>query len=122
MNYTGRTIITINGSTYPIKFGMGALIHFSETQGYDVQATIEELTKPGVNQIKAISKFIYSALYVESIFKDKELNLTFDDVIDWVDATHPNVLSDVMKSIITGLSNITQIDYPDSAKEDSKKK
>ena len=71
MNYTGRTTIQINGGTYPLKFGMGALIHFSEKLGYDVQATIEELTTPGVGQIKSIAKFIYCALYVEAIYKDK---------------------------------------------------
>jgi len=55
MNYTGRTLVQINGRAYPLKFGMGALIHFSETQGYDVQLTIEQLTTTGVNQIKSIA-------------------------------------------------------------------
>jgi hypothetical protein len=120
MNYTGRTTVEINGSTYPLKFGMGALIHFSETLGYDVQATIEQLTTPGVGQIKSIAKFIYSALYVEAIFKDKEFSLTYDDIVDWVDSSHPNELGKVMQTIMYGLSVITQVEYP--AGEESKKK
>jgi hypothetical protein len=120
MNYTGRTTVEINGSTYPLKFGMGALIHFSETLGYDVQQTIEQLTTPGVGQIKSIAKFIYCALYVEAIYKDKEFALTYDDIVDWVDLTSPNELSKVMQSIMYGLSVITQVEYP--AQEESKKK
>ena len=120
MNYTGRTTVEINGRAYPLKFGMGALIHFSETQGYDVQLTIEQLTNTGVNQIKSIAKFVYSALYVEAIFKDKELDLTFEDILDWVDMTHPEELGKVMQTIIFGLSAITQVELP--AQEGAKKK
>lgn len=120
MNYTGRTTVKINGSAYPLKFGMGALIHFSETQGYDVQLTIEQLTTTGVGQIKSIAKFIYSALYVEAIFKDKELDLTFEDILDWVDLTNPEELGKVMQTIVFGLSAITQVEMP--AQEVSKKK
>lgn len=120
MNYTGRTTVEINGRVYPLKFGMGALIHFSETQGYDVQLTIEQLTTTGVNQIKSIAKFVYSALYVEAIFKDKELDLNFDDILDWVDMTHPEELGKVMQTIIFGLSAITQVELP--AQESAKKK
>lgn len=120
MNYTGRTTVNINGSAYPLKFGMGALIHFSENQGYDVQLTIEHLTTTGANQIKSIAKFVYSALYVEAIFKDKELDLTFDDILDWVDMTHPEELGKVMQTIIFGLSAITQVELP--AQEGAKKK
>lgn len=120
MNYTGRTTVEINGRTYPIKFGMGALIHFSETQGYDVQLTIEQLTTAGVGQIKSIAKFVYSALYVEAIFKDKELDLTYDEILDWVDMTSPTELSKVMQTIMFGLSAITQVELP--AQEVAKKK
>lgn len=120
MNYTGRTTVEINGRAYPLKFGMGALIHFSETQGYDVQLTIEQLTTTGVNQIKSIAKFVYSALYVEAIFKDKEFDLTFEDILDWVDMTHPEELGKVMQTIIFGLSAITQVELP--AQEGAKKK
>ena len=120
MNYTGRTTVKINGCAYPLKFGMGALIHFSETQGYDVQLTIEQLTTAGVGQIKSISKFIYSALYVEAIFKDKEFDLTFDDILDWVDMTNPEELRKIMQTIMFGLSAITQVEMP--AQEVSKKK
>lgn len=120
MNYTGRTTVNINGRAYPLKFGMGALIHFSETLGYDVQATIEQLTTPGVGQIKSIAKFVFSALYVEAIYKDKELDLTYDDILDWVDMTNPEELSNVMKTIMFGLSAITQVELP--AQEDGAKK
>ena len=120
MNYTGRTTVEINGSTYPMKFGMGALIHFSETLGYDVQATIEQITTPGVGQIKAIAKFIYSALYVEAIFKDKEFSLTYDEIVDWVDSANPNELGRLMQTIMFGLSVIAQVEYP--AAQESKKK
>lgn len=120
MNYTGKTTVEINGRAYPLKFGMGALIHFSENQGYDVQLTIEQLTTAGVNQIKSIAKFVYSALYVEAIFKDKELDLTFEDIIDWVDMTNPEQLSKVMQTIVFGLSAITQVELP--AQEGAKKK
>ena len=120
MNYTGRTTVEINGRAYPLKFGMGALIHFSENQGYDVQLTIEQLTTTGVNQIKSIAKFVYSALYVEAIFKDKELDLTFEDIIDWVDMTRPEELGKVMQTIVFGLSAISQVELP--AQEGAKKK
>lgn len=119
MNYTGKTTITINGSTYPLKFGMGALIHFSEDMGYDVQETINSLTEPGVKQIKAISKFIYSALVVEALFKDKDLAVTFDDVVDWVDVNSPSEISRIVRVIMYGLSTISEIEYP---LEESKKK
>jgi len=104
MNHTGRTIITINGGTYSVKFGMGALLHFSEGLGYDVQETIEALTKPGVGQIKSIAKFIYAALYVDAIYKDKEFTLTFDDIIDWVDSNATDEISKVMVVIMQGIS------------------
>jgi hypothetical protein len=120
MNYTGRTTVEINGRAYPLKFGMGALIHFSETLGYDVQETIEQITTPGVNQIKSIAKFIYSALYVEAVFKDKELDLTFEEIIDWVDMANPNDLGKIMQTVMFGLSNIANVDYP--TQEDTKKK
>ena len=100
MNHTGRTIITINGSTYPVKFGMGALLHFSEGLGYDVQETIEALTKPGVGQIKAIAKFIYAALYVDALYKDQEFTLEFVDIIDWVDSNQTDEISKVMVVIM----------------------
>jgi hypothetical protein len=121
MNHTGRITVSINGKSYPLKFGMGALLHFSETLGYDVQSTISELTTTGLYQIKAISKFIYSSLYVESIFKDNELDLSFEDVLDWVDQSNPEELTKVMTSIMTGLSVITQVEYPESNSESKKK-
>lgn len=119
MNYTGKTTININGRTYPLKFGMGALIHFSEDMGYDVQETIDSLTKPGIHQIKAIAKFIFSALQVEALFKDQELTLTFDDVVDWVDINSPSEISRIVRVIMFGLSTINEIEYP---LEDAKKK
>lgn len=122
MNHTGRTIININGSTYTIKFGMGALLHFSETQGNDVQQTIEQLTTSGVNQIKAISKFMFSALYVDAIYHDKELDLTIMDIIDWIDSNPADEISKVMQVIIAGISAINKIDYPAAEGEESKKK
>jgi hypothetical protein len=122
MNHTGRTIITINGGTYPVKFGMGALLHFSEGLGYDVQETITALTKPGVGQIKSIAKFIYAALYVDAIYKEKEFTLTFDDVIDWVDSNPTDVISNVMVVIMQGISSITKVDYPSTEAATSKKK
>jgi hypothetical protein len=122
MNHTGRTIITINGGTYPVKFGMGALLHFSEGLGYDVQETIEALTKPGVGQIKSIAKFIYAALYVDALYKEKEFTLTFDDVIDWVDSNATDEISKVMVVIMHGISSITKVDYPSEEAGGSKKK
>jgi hypothetical protein len=122
MNHTGRTIITINGSTYPVKFGMGALLHFSEGLGYDVQETIEALTKPGVGQIKAIAKFIYAALYVDALYKDQEFTLEFVDIIDWVDSNQTDEISKVMVVIMQGISTITNVDYPTSEAGESKKK
>ena len=122
MNHTGRTIITINGSTYSVKFGMGALLHFSEGLGYDVQETIEALTKPGVGQIKSIAKFIYAALYVDALYKEKEFTLTFDDVIDWVDSNATDEISKVMVVIMHVISSITKVDYPSEDAGGSKKK
>jgi hypothetical protein len=122
MNHTGRTIITINGGTYPVKFGMGALLHFSEGLGYDVQETIEALTKPGVGQIKAIAKFIYAALYVDALYKDQEFTLEFVDIIDWVDSNQTDEISKVMVVIMQGISTITNVDYPTSEAGESKKK
>ena len=122
MNHTGRTIITINGGTYPVKFGMGALLHFSEGLGYDVQETIEALTKPGVGQIKSIAKFIYAALYVDALYKDKEFTLEFCDIIDWVDSNQTEEISKVIVVIMQGISTITNVDYPTSEAGESKKK
>ena len=122
MNHTGRTIITINGGTYSVKFGMGALLHFSEGLGYDVQETITALTKPGVGQIKSIAKFIYAALYVDALYKEKEFTLSFEDVIDWVDSNPTDVISNVMVVIMQGISSITKVDYPSSDGATSKKK
>jgi hypothetical protein len=122
MNHTGRTIITINGGTYPVKFGMGALLHFSEGLGYDVQETIEALTKPGVGQIKAIAKFIFAALYVDSLYKDQEFTLEFADIIDWVDSNQTEEITKVMVVIMQGISTITNVDYPSSEVGESKKK
>jgi hypothetical protein len=122
MNHSGRTIITINGSTYSVKFGMGALMHFSETLGNDVQQTIEQLTTPGVGQIKAIAKFIYSALYVDAIYHDKEFNLDTMDIIDWVDSNPSDQVTNVMVVIMQGISAITKIDYPSENAGESKKK
>ena len=122
MNHTGRTIITINGSTYTVKFGMGALLHFSEGLGYDVQETITALTKPGVGQIKSIAKFIYAAIYVDALYKEKEFTLTFEDVIDWVDSNPTDVISNVMVVIMQGISSITKVDYPSADAAASKKK
>lgn len=121
MKYTGRTTVNINGGAYPLKFGMGALIHFSETLGYDVQATIEQLTTPGVAQIKSIAKFVFSALYVEAIYKDKELDLTYDDILDWVDMTSPEELGKVMQTIMFGLSAITKVEVPEQEGGSKKK-
>jgi len=122
MNHTGRTIITINGSTYTVKFGMGALLHFSETLGNDVQQTIEQLTTPGVSQIKAIAKFIYSALYVDALYNEKEFNVTQIDIIDWVDSNPVDEVGNVVKVIMQGISTITKIDYPSEGVSESKKK
>jgi hypothetical protein len=122
MNHTGRTIITINGSTYTLKFGMGALLHFSEGLGYDVQETITALTKPGVGQIKSIAKFIFAALYVDALYNDKEFTLNQIDIIDWVDSNPSDEVGKVVQVIIQGISLITKIDYPINDASESKKK
>jgi hypothetical protein len=122
MNHTGRTIITINGGTYSVKFGMGALLHFSEGLGYDVQETIEALTKPGVGQIKSIAKFIYAAIYVDALYNDKDFTLNEIDVIDWVDSNPADEVGNVVKVIMQGISSITKIDYPGGEFGESKKK
>jgi hypothetical protein len=122
MNHTGRTIITINGGTYPVKFGMGALLHFSEGLGYDVQETIEALTIPGVGQIKSIAKFIYAALYVDALYKDKQFDLEFEDIIDWVDSNSSDEISKVIVVIMQGISTITKVDFPSGEAGESKKK
>ena len=122
MNHTGRTIITINGGTHTLKFGMGALMYFSDGLGYDVQETIEALTKPGVGQIKAIAKFIFAALYVDALYNDKEFNLEQIDIIDWVDSNPTDEVGKVVTVIMQGISSITKIDYPGDKVDDSKKK
>jgi hypothetical protein len=122
MNHTGRTIITINGSTYTVKFGMGALLHFSEGLGYDVQETIEALTKTGVGQIKAIAKFIYAALYVDALYHDKEFTLELVDIIDWVDTNPTDEIGKVVVVIMQGISAITNVEYPSGDAGESKKK
>lgn len=118
----GKTFITINERTYPIKFGMGALIHFSEGLGYDVEKTIEELTTPGVNQIKGIAKFIYAALYVDAVYKEQPLDVDFSDVIEWVDTNPTGEVTKVVEAIMKGLASITQVNYPEGKKEEAKKK
>lgn len=121
MNYTGRITVNINGKNYALKFGMGALFHFSETLSYDVEETINELTTSGFPQIKAIAKFIYSAIFVEAQFKDQVLDLTYEDIIDWVDTSKPSELTSVINTIMSGLSTITEISYPENGQEIKKK-
>ena len=87
-----------------------------------MQQTIEQLTTPGVGQIKAIAKFIYSALYVDALYHDKEFNLDYLDVIDWVDSNPADQVSNVMVVIMSGISAINKIDYPSGDAGDSKKK
>lgn len=122
MKHSGRTIININGKDYVVKFGMGALMQFSEGFEYDVQETIEQLTKPGINQIKAISKFIYTAIYVDAIYSDAVLEIELKDVVDWVDQTNSKTLSVVIDTIMSGIAQITDIDYPSIGGDIVKKK
>jgi hypothetical protein len=97
-------------------------MHFSDGLGYDVQETIEALTKPGVGQIKAIAKFIFAALYVDALYNDKEFNLEQIDIIDWVDSNPTDEVGKVVTVIMKGISAITKIDYPGDGVDDSKKK
>ncbi len=101
---------------------MGALLHFSEGLGYDVQETIGELTQAGVGQIKAIAKFIYAALYVDALYHDKEFTLELVDVIDWVDTNPTDEIGKVVVVIMQGISSITKVEYPAGDAEESKKK
>ena len=101
---------------------MGALLHFSEGLGYDVQETITALTKPGVGQIKSIAKFIFAALYVDALYNDKEFTLNQIDIIDWVDSNPSDEVGKVVQVIIQGISLITKIDYPINDASESKKK
>jgi hypothetical protein len=121
MNHTGRITVSINGKSYPLKFGMGALLHFSETLGYDVEKTINELTESGFKQIKSVSKFVYSAIYVEAQYKDKVLDLSYDDIVNWVDTSRPSELTQVVNTIMSGLSTITEIPFAESNSESKKK-
>ena len=101
---------------------MGALLHFSDGLGYDVQETIGELTQAGVGQIKAIAKFIYAALYVDALYNDKEFNLELLDVIDWVDTNPTDEIGKVVVVIMQGISSITKVEYPVEDDKEPKKK
>lgn len=122
MKQAARKTIEVNGKTYVVKFGMGALMHFSEPFGGDVEKTMRQLQQTGVAQIRAVGKFIYSALYVDSLYKEVELDLTLEDLMDWLDSSSITILQEISEVMTAGLSQISNITAPNVKSLQSKKK
>jgi hypothetical protein len=112
MKQAARTTIEVGGKTYLVKFGMGALMHFSEPFGGDVEKTMQQLQQSGIQQIKAIGKFIFSALYVDALYKEVELDLTLSDLIDWLDTSPVSELSRISEVMAAGLQQISEVATP----------
>ena len=112
MKQTAKTFIEVNGKSYLVKFGMGALMHFSEPFGGDVEKTMQQLQAGGVQQIKAIGKFIYSALYVDSLYKEIELDLILEDILDWLDTSPISQLQEISEVMAAGISAISEVKAP----------
>jgi hypothetical protein len=123
MKHSGRTIININSKDYVVKFGMGALMHFSEPNGGDVNITLVQLQKGGIEQMKAIAKFIYSALYVSAMYKDEVLDLELSEIVEWLDSSSVQQLQEISEVISAGLTSIAEVKKPIIKKSlESKKK
>lgn len=112
MKQAARTTIEVNGKTYLIKFGMGALMHFSEPFNGDVEKTMQQLQIGGVQQIKAIGKFIYSALYVDSLYREIDLDLNLEDILDWLDTSPISQLQEISEVMAAGISAISEVKSP----------
>jgi hypothetical protein len=122
MKQAAKTFIEVNGKTYLVKFGMGALMHFSEPFGGDVEKTLAQLQLTGIAQIRAVGKFIYSALYVDSLYKEVELDLTIEDLMDWLDSSPITILQEISEIMAAGLSQISSVHAPAVKTQVSKKK
>jgi hypothetical protein len=123
MKQASRTTIEVNGKSYLVKFGMGALMHFSEPFGGDVEKTMQQLQVGGFQQMKAIGKFIYSALYVDSLYKEIELDLTLSDILDWLDTSPIGQLQEISEVMAAGITAISEVKTPNvKSFEGSKKK
>jgi hypothetical protein len=122
MKQASRTTIEVNGKTYLVKFGMGALMHFSEPFGGDVQKTMQQLQVGGFQQMKAIGKFIYSALYVDSLYREIELDLTLEDILDWLDMSPVGKLQEISEVMAAGITAISEVKTPKSLNSEVSKK
>jgi hypothetical protein len=122
MKQASRTTIEVNGKTYLVKFGMGALMHFSEPFGGDVQKTMQQLQVGGFQQMKAIGKFIYSALYVDSLYREIELDLTLEDILDWLDMSPIGKLQEISEVMAAGITAISEVKTPKSLNSEVSKK
>jgi hypothetical protein len=122
MKQASRTTIEVNGKTYLVKFGMGALMHFSEPFGGDVQKTMQQLQVGGFQQMIAIGKFIYSALYVDSLYREIELDLTLEDILDWLDMSPVGKLQEISEVMAAGITAISEVKTPKSLNSEVSKK
>lgn len=112
MKQAARTTIEVNGKVYFVKFGMGALMHFSEPFGGDVEKTMQQLQVGGVQQIKAIGRFIYSALIVDALYREIELDLNLVDILDWLDTSPISQLQEISEVMAAGISAISEVKAP----------
>jgi hypothetical protein len=122
MKQASRTTIEVNGKTYLVKFGMGALMHFSEPFGGDVQKTMQQLQVGGFQQMIAIGKFSYSALYVDSLYREIELDLTLEDILDWLDMSPVGKLQEISEVMAAGITAISEVKTPKSLNSEVSKK
>jgi len=91
---------------------MGALMHFSEPFGGDVEKTMQQLQLGGIQQMKAIGKFIYSALYVDSLYREIELDLSLPDILDWLDSSPIGKLQEISEVMAAGITAISEVKTP----------
>lgn len=122
MKQASRTTIEVNGKSYLVKFGMGALMHFSEPFGGDVEKTMQQLQVGGVQQMKAIGKFIYSALYVDCLYREVELDLNLEQILDWLDTSSVGQLQEISEVMSAGITAISEVKTPNVKSFDGSKK
>ena len=100
MNYT---TITINDTKIGLKFGM-ASFRYLQTRFIEGIAFNDD----GLNEI-GISHIIYSGYYNNCLIKDVEPLLSFEQIVDWIEANLKN--EDVLEEVKKVVNLWTQSDF-----------
>lgn len=114
MNYT---TITINGKTIGLKFGMAS---FRYLQGKFVNG--KTFTENELNEI-GIAHILYSGYYNNCLIKEIDLELSFEDFVDWIENNIANnkILEDIKSAMDIWAKN-DFVKKQSEQKEDTSKK